>query len=261
MRLKGKVAFITGGSTGIGLAICKRFLQEGAKIALISRSQDKLNQAKHILDQDVLALSCSVTDSKGLKKVYEQVDKHFGKIDILVANAGIYERKHLSLVTEQDFDRMVDTNFKGVYFTVQKGLNHLNDDASILLIASIAGHRGAEEGSLYGATKAAVQFLAKAFSADLISRSIRVNAISPGYIQTPMIDAFKSEDPEAIEKLAQRIPTKKVAEAEEIASLAVYLGSNESKYIVGQNITIDGGITSIAPPRNLSTSFVSTAKN
>ena len=242
-RLENKVAVITGGSSGMGLETAKLFASEGAKVVIVGRSLDKLKNAEKEVSQhgEVLAIQCDVSNLNDLDNLYQQVENKYSKIDVLFANAGIGDFTPATEVTEADFDKLVSINFKGVFFTVQKALKIFNDNGSIILNASWLGHRGVETCSVYGATKAAVISLAKTFSNELADRGIRVNSISPGFIRTPILDKI-GMDEEKIEQRKKKIPAGRWGKPEEIAKTVLFLASNESSYILGQDIAIDGGI-------------------
>ena len=242
-RLENKVAVITGGSSGMGLETAKLFASEGAKVAIVGRSLDKLKDAEKEISQfgEVLAIQCDVSHLDDLDNLYQQTQDKYGKVDILFANAGIGKFIRAIETTEDDFDKLVSVNFKGVFFTVQKALKVFNDGGSIILNASWLGHRGVETCSTYGATKAAVVSLAKTFANELADRSIRVNSISPGFIRTPIIEKI-GMDEEKIEQRRKKIPAKRWGQPEDIAKTVLFLASDESSYILGQDIAIDGGI-------------------
>lgn len=233
-----KVVVITGGNSGIGQSTAEEFNKHKAKIAIFARNADKLSHAKKTLTNAISVAGdvCKISD---LDHLFKTTNDQLGKIDILIANAGIASRRSVDEVDENYFDEMVNINFKGVYFTVQRAIPFLNDGASIILISSMACHNGWPSHSVYSSTKAAVSMLAKNFSADLIHRGIRVNAISPGFTATEMYDK------NFINEYKTRIPTKEFAKAEEIAKAAVYLSSPDAASIVGVDLVIDGGFTSI----------------
>ena len=215
-RLENKVAVITGGSSGMGLATAKLFASEGAKVVIVGRSLDKLENAEpEIADcGEVFSVQCDVSSMKDLDNLYRQTQDKYGKIDILFANAGIGDFTPATEVTESDFDKLVSVNFKGIFFTVQKALGNINNNSSIILNASWLGHRGVDSCSVYGATKAAVISLAKTFAGELADRGIRVNSISPGFILTPIIEKV-GMDEEAIEQRRQRVPLQRWGKPED----------------------------------------------
>ena len=243
MRLKDKVAVITGGSSGMGLETAKLFASEGARVVIVGRTINKLKDAEKEVSQlgEVTAIQCDVSKLDDLDNLYQQVEDRYGNIDILFANAGIGDFTPATEVTEADFDRLVSINFKGVFFTVQKALKVFNDNGSIILNASWLGHRGVDTCSVYGATKAAVVSLAKTFANELADRGIRVNSISPGFIRTPIIEEIGMSE-EKIEERRKKIPAKRWGQPEDIAKTVLFLASDESSYILGQDLAIDGGI-------------------
>ena len=242
-RLKDKVAVITGGSSGMGKMTAKLFVAEGAKVVIVGRSPDKLKDAEREITRngEVFAVQCDVSQLDELDNLFKQVKDKYGNIDILFANAGIGQFIPATEITEADFDKLVSVNFKGIFFTVQKALKIFNDGGSIILNASWLGHRGVKTCSIYGATKAAVLSLAKTFANELADRNIRVNSISPGFIRTPIIDEI-GMDEDQIEQRRQKIPAKRWGQPEDIAKTVLFLASEESSYILGQDIAIDGGV-------------------
>jgi NAD(P)-dependent dehydrogenase (short-subunit alcohol dehydrogenase family) len=234
-KFTNKVVVITGGSSGIGKATAQAFNKEGAKIVIFSREKHKLDEELKHLKQG-LGIQGDVRSIPDLDRLYQETESKLGKIDILVVNAGIAEREHLSEVTEQLFDTIVDINFKGAFFTVQRSLPYLKDGASVVLISSIAAHIAVGSHSIYSATKAAVSAMARNFSADLLDRKIRVNAISPGYIETPIWGNSDLSAP------AQEVPIKRFGTPEEIASSILFLSSPDAGFIVGVDLVVDGGM-------------------
>ena len=242
-RLQNKVAVITGGSSGMGLATAKLFASEGAKVVIVARSLDKLKDAEKEVAKhgEVTGLQCDVSKLDELDNLYQQIQDKYGNINILFANAGIGQFIRATEITEDDFDKLVSINFKGVFFTVQKALKIFDDGGSIILNASWLGHRGVDTCSVYGATKAAVISLAKTFSNELADQNIRVNSISPGFIRTPIIEEIGMSE-EKIEQRRKKIPAQRWGQPEEIAKTVLFLASDESSYILGQDIAIDGGV-------------------
>lgn len=242
MQLTNKTAVITGGNSGIGLAIAKKFKAEGAKVVIFGRNQKSLDEALSQLGNDALAVAGDVTQTDDIDKLFATAANKFGKIDIVVANAGFGKSFKIEQTTEKDFDDLFNVNVKGVYFTVQRALPHLNKNASIILVASVAGQLGRPNVSLYAATKAAVISFAKCFAAELLpEKNIRVNSLSPGYVFSPFHDAFNLSEA-ALEKFAeQALPMKRMASPEEIANGALFLASDASSYMTGNDLLLDGG--------------------
>lgn len=244
-KLKDKVAVITGGGSGIGLATAKRFVAEGAKVAITGRSQKTLDEALKELGTSGIAIQGDSSNLNDLERIYKEVENQLGKVDALVVNAGVYIMAPLADFTEEMFDKVSDINFKGAFFSVQKALPVLNDGASVILISSTVNEKGIPNHSAYSASKAAVRSLARSFSADLLDRKIRVNTISPGPIDTPVFNTVTSTNEEA-EAMAAAMgnftPLKRLGAPDEIASGAVYLASDESAFMLGTEILIDGGL-------------------
>jgi NAD(P)-dependent dehydrogenase (short-subunit alcohol dehydrogenase family) len=248
MKLVGKVALVTGGNSGIGLATAKLFAQEGAKVVIAGRDRITLSEAASSIGGDVLALQTDVTNLEEIDQLYQATAEKFGKIDILFANAGMGRFTSLEETTEAIYDEVFSINLKGLYFTVQKALTHLNDHAAIVLNTSFLSELGVPGTSVVSASKAAARSLAKTFSAELVSRGIRVNAISPGAIATPF-HSRTGLSQEAIEANAQRfmaqIPMKRFGTPEEIARAVLFLSTSDSAYILGAEIAVDGGISQL----------------
>jgi NAD(P)-dependent dehydrogenase (short-subunit alcohol dehydrogenase family) len=241
-RLDGKTAVITGGNSGIGLATAQRFVREGAFVFITGRRQSELDKAVKQIGKNVIGVQGDVTNLEDLDRLYDTVKQQKGRIDVLFANAGIFENASLGSITEAHFDKIFSVNVKGVLFTVQKALPLFQDGGSIILIASVAGSKGFEGGSVYSATKAAIRSFARSWTVDLKNRKIRVNAISPGVIETPM-SAELSEQLKTI--LVSMVPLGRMGRPDEIAKAVAFLASDDSSYITGIELFVDGGIAQI----------------
>jgi NAD(P)-dependent dehydrogenase (short-subunit alcohol dehydrogenase family) len=247
-RLQGKVAVITGGNSGIGLASAQRLKEEGARVAITGRSQKTLDEAVKLLGNDILAIQSDVAKAGDIEKVYEAVSKKFGKIDILFANAGVAKFLPVTAVTEAHYDEQFDINSKGAYFTIQKALPYLNDGASIILNTSVVSHQGLPVGSVYAATKAAMRSLTRSFASALVERNIRVNAVAPGPIETPIFGrtGLSKEDIEGFAtSVLSKVPMKRFGKSEEVASAVAFLASADASYITGVELNVDGGMGQI----------------
>src|SRR5438552_455874 len=235
-RLEGKVAVVTGGNSGIGLATAKRLQEEGAKVAISGRSRKTLDEAVKTIGNGVLAVQADVARLEDLDKLYAEVSQKLGKIDVLFVNAGVAKFAPLAETSESTYDEQFDINIKGAYFTIQKALPLLNDGASIILNTSVADSKGNEGMSAYSATKAALRSLARTAAAELVARAIRVNAVAPGPIITPIFE--KTGLPkESVDEIAKQIietgPMKRFGQPEEVAATVAFLASEDASYING----------------------------
>lgn len=244
-KLKDKIAVITGGSSGIGLGIAKRFAEEGARVAITGRNQTTIDQALAAIGPNGLGIQGDVSNLNDLTRIYQTVEEKFGKVDVLIVNAGVYVLGPLADFTEEQFDTVSDINFKGAFFSVQKALPVLKDGASVVLISSTVNGKGIPNHAAYSATKAAVRSLARSFSADLLERKIRVNALTPGPVDTPVFNTVTANAEEAKamkESFAGFTPVKRVGTPEELAAAALYLASDDSAFMLGTELLLDGGL-------------------
>jgi NAD(P)-dependent dehydrogenase (short-subunit alcohol dehydrogenase family) len=245
-KLNGKVAVITGGSTGIGLATAQLFVQQGAYVFITGRRQDELDAAVKLIGREhVTAVRGDVSNLTDLDHLYEVVKNEKGHIDVLFANAGVFAAAPLESITEEHYDKLFNINVKGLVFTVQKALPLLKDHSSILLNASVVSIKAYPGGSLYSATKAAVRSLARGWVVDLKQRQIRVNVISPGPIDTPIFGTSGAPQ-EFVEQtkanFRTQVPLGRMGTSEEIANVALFLASSDSSFITGIELFADGGL-------------------
>lgn len=245
-KLAGKVALITGASSGIGLASARLFQAEGAQLAITGRDPQALARAAAELGGDVLALRADAGSLADIDRVMEQVKQRFGRLDVLFINAGTASPAPIEQVSEASFDAQMTTNLKGVFFTLQKALPLFGAGASVIVTTSITNQLGSPNFSVYGAAKAAQRSLVKSLGLELIGRGIRVNAISPGPIATPMFDRLGLPDAVAAAKklaIAEKSPIGRFGSADEIARAALFLASADASYMVGEEIVVDGGMS------------------
>jgi NAD(P)-dependent dehydrogenase (short-subunit alcohol dehydrogenase family) len=237
-RLEGKIAVITGGNSGIGLATAQRFVQEGAYVFIVGRRQSEVDKAVKDIGKNVTGVQGDVSNFADLDRLYTTVKKQKGRIDVLFANAGLGELAPLGAITEAHFDKTFNVNVKGILFTVQKALSLFHDGGSIILTASTAASKGTEAFSVYSATKAAIRSFARSWTVDLKQRKIRVNAISPGPIDTPALSHISEQFKTSI---VATVPWGRMGSPDEVAKAVLFLASDDSSFVTGIELFIDGG--------------------
>ncbi|MDF2708806.1 MAG: short-chain dehydrogenase/reductase [Nonomuraea muscovyensis] len=245
-RFVDRTALITGGTSGMGLATAHRLISEGAHVIVTGRTRQRVDRAAAVLGPRALGVVADTADLNGLDALMDTIKTRYGRLDIVFANAGVGTFVPFAEITETDFDHTVDVNFKGVFFTIQKALPLIADEGSIVINASWTLHRGNGVLTLYSATKAAAHNLARTLAAELAPRGVRVNSISPGYIDTPMYPAAALSETEAA-AITSRVVAGRFGRPEEIAAAVAFLASPEASYINGQDLAIDGGLVNAIP--------------
>ena len=241
-RLDGKIAVITGGNSGIGLATAKQFVAEGAYVFITGRRQSELDAVVRQIGKNVTGVQSDVSNLADLDRLYSTVKQQKGRINVLFANAGLGEFAPLGAITEANFDKTFSVNVRGLLFTVQKALPLFQDGGSIILNASTAASKGVEGFSVYSATKAAIRSFARTWTVDLKQRKIRVNAISPGPIDTPGLSGLIQQQGEQLKKnLVSTVPMGRMGSANEIAKAVSFLASDDSSFVTGIELFVDGG--------------------
>ena len=243
-KLEGKIALVTGGSSGIGLATAQEFVKEGAYVYITGRRQSELDKAVKTIGKQVTAVRADVASLTDLDRLFGQIKQEKGRLDVVFANAGGGSFAPLGTITEELYDQTFNTNVKGVLFTVQKALPLIPDGGSIILNASIVSIKGMQAFSVYSATKAAVRSFARSWTTDLKDRKIRVNVVSPGPIDTPIIDglAESEEQRKGIRaQLTSIVPLGRMGRPDEIGKAAVFLASDDASFVAGVELFVDGG--------------------
>jgi len=247
-KLEGKIALITGGTSGIGLATAKRFVNEGADVFVTGRRGQELEAAVKEIGKGVTGVQGAVSKRVDLDRLFAQIESEKGRLDVLFANAGVAKYGRLGEISEELFDSIFDINVKGVLFTVQKALPLMPDGASIILNASVVGSKGLSSNSVYSATKAAIRSFARTWTTDLKERRMRVNAISPGTIDTPGLNdllASAAAGQERVQMMHNSVPLGRFGTADEIARAVVFLASDDASYVTGAELFVDGGFAQV----------------
>jgi NAD(P)-dependent dehydrogenase (short-subunit alcohol dehydrogenase family) len=247
-RFSGKNVVVIGGNSGIGLAAARAFAQEGAQVVITGRSPQTLDSAAQEIGHDAIAIRSDVGDVAQITALFKQLGPQLGHIDVLFVNAGIGAFQTIEKVTEQDWDNIHDINLKGVFFTVQQALPLLRSGASIVLTGSIGALKGIPAGSVYAASKAGLRALGRCFAAELVGKGIRVNVVSPGPTDTPIIGRTGGLPPQAIpairEQMIRNTPMHRMGTPQEIAAAVLFLASSESAFVTGIDLLVDGGAAS-----------------
>jgi NAD(P)-dependent dehydrogenase (short-subunit alcohol dehydrogenase family) len=247
-KLEGKIALITGGNSGIGLATAKQFVNEGAYVFITGRREPELAAAVKEIGRNITGVQGDVSNLGDLDRLFAQIKREKGKLDIVFANAGVAKVAPFGEITEEHYDSIFNINVKGLLFTVQKALPLLPDGGSIILNASIVASKGLPENSVYSATKAAVRSFARTWTMDLKDRRIRVNAVSPGFIETPGLNellASSRAGEQGLKMLPNTVPLGRLGTPNEIAKAVVFLASDDSSYITGTEVFVDGGFAQV----------------
>jgi NAD(P)-dependent dehydrogenase (short-subunit alcohol dehydrogenase family) len=247
-KLEGKIALITGGTSGIGLATAQAFVDQGAYVFITGRRATELTAAVEEIGRDVRGIQGDVSNLGDLDRLFAQIKQEKGKLDIVFANAGAAKYANLGTITESIYDSTFSTNVKGLLFTVQKSLPLMPDGASIILTASVVASKGLASNSVYSATKAAVRSFARTWTTDLKGRRIRVNAVSPGSIDTPGLSELLGSSEtgqQRLKMISNAVPVGRLGKPEEVAKAVVFLASDDSSFVTGTELFVDGGFAQV----------------
>ncbi|ALB63390.1 3-oxoacyl-[acyl-carrier protein] reductase [Cronobacter condimenti 1330] len=244
-RFEDKVVVITGGSDGIGFATAKLFAIEGAYVYITGRRQEQLDEAVKKIGHGAVGVQGDVTDSADVARLYKRIQQDHQKVDVVFANAGIYEVAQLDAVESKHFDAIFNVNVKGVVFTVQQALPLMGAGGVVVLNGSIAGSKGLPGQSIYNASKAAVRSFARSWTNDLKERGIRVNVVSPGGTETPLIRSYLDSNPGVEDALNKGVPLGRLGEPSEVARAVLFLASAESSFVAGHELFVDGGVAAV----------------
>ncbi|QDU69440.1 glucose 1-dehydrogenase [Engelhardtia mirabilis] len=247
-QLDNKIALVTGGTSGIGLATAKRLIDEGAQVVITGRNQETLDAALSELGERALGVRGDVADAADRKQLFATIGERFGRIDILFANAGVFAMAPFAEQDQEGLERMFGINFGGVYFVVQQALPLMSAGSSVVINTSVAGNVGMAGASVYSATKAALRSLVRTLAAELSPLGIRVNAVSPGPIETPIFGKTGMEKgalDAMAEALVGKVPLGRFGRPEEIANATLFLASSEASFVNGVELTVDGGMTQV----------------
>ncbi|MDP2697042.1 SDR family NAD(P)-dependent oxidoreductase [Thalassospira sp.] len=244
-RFENKVVVITGGTDGIGLTTARSFAAEGAHVYVTGRRQDRLDEALREIGNGAIGVQGDVSNLADIDRLYAQIKRDHRRVDVVFANAGVSESAPIGSIEEDHFDRVFNINVKGMVFTVQKALPLMSDGGAVVLAGSGAGSKGFANLSIYSATKAAIRSFARTWTTDLKSRGIRVNVVSPGMVLTPAMQTYLQNNTGAEEWMQQAIPFGRLARTEEIAKTVLFLASDESSFIGGEELLVDGGFVAV----------------